>query len=600
MCAGCGVTTAMAPGIAAQIAQCRDGDDEPFRVNLRENGLGDEGAAKIITSVLANPRVTSLDLASNRITSELGEAVKELLTESEVTELDLSENALGNKGVAFISEGIATSQTLRALRINKCDFDSVGAQSLANALGEASGCGWQLETLGLSSNKIGTATLKRSADMHKTGAQSLMHHLATHDKLQTLDLSWNSFGDEGARLFLEAVNERGPPGSLTSLDLSANNLSEEGSTMLAEVFTKCPKLQSLVLNQNMDIGFKGALPFLRLKQEGAIDGVIFGRAASMSSSRPLTVLDAERTVELRGCGCENLPLPTAPPPAPQDGQEGAIPSGAAETTSTDASFAAPGLGSSEQKELLACGIPGWGDELPRMWRTSAPAEAREHMDQLYAARRAERKNSTATDAESAPQEITDPEVDLEAVASREEAEAAEAAAAAQRELQEAEEAENAAKEEWQDVERIEARLRSLEAELEELQQGAAEQAAIDGVVATMASLRKQLQVEVAEAEQADAIAQAERREAEAAAAVAAAEQEEAAAAAALAASKRPAKGKGKRRKGKGQLQVVRHPHLPTLPRTLPHNSVRLRGPLLGSDRRAAARYSQPGRPQLRV
>ena len=70
MCAGCGVTTAMAPGVAAQIAQCRDGDDEPFRVNLRENGLGDEGAAKIITSVLANPRVTSLDLASNRITSE--------------------------------------------------------------------------------------------------------------------------------------------------------------------------------------------------------------------------------------------------------------------------------------------------------------------------------------------------------------------------------------------------------------------------------------------------------------------------------------------------------------------------------------------------
>lgn len=564
----------MAPGIAAQIAQCRDGDDEPFRVNLRENGLGDEGAAKIITSVLANPRVTSLDMASNRITSELGEAVKELLTESEVTELDLSENALGNKGVAFISEGIATSQTLRALRIDKCDFDSVGAQSLANALGEASGCGWQLETLGLSSNKIGTATLKRSADMHKTGAQSLMHHLATHDKLQTLDLSWNSFGDEGARLFLEAVNERGPPGSLTSLDLSANNLSEEGATMLAEVFTKCPKLQSLVLNQNMDIGFKGALPFLRLKQEGAIDSVIFGRAASMSSSRPLTALDAERwrTVELRGCGCENLPLPTAPQPAVQDGQEGAIPSEAAETTSTDASFAAPGLGSSEQKQLLACGIPGWGDELPRMWRTSAPAEAREHMDQLYAARRAERKNSTATGAESAPQEITDPDVDLEAEASREEAEAAEAAAAAQRELQEAEEAENAAKEEWQDVERIEARLRSLEAELEELQQGAAEQAAIDGVVATMASLRKQLQVEVAEAEQADAIAQAERREAEAAAAVAAAEQEEAAAAAALAASKRPAKGKGKRRKGKGQLQVVRRPHLRTLPRTLPaHN-----------------------------
>ena len=48
----------------------------------------------------------------------------------------------------------------------------------------------------------------------------------------------------------------------------------------------------------------------------------------------------------------------------------------------------------------------------------------------------------------------------------------------------------------QDVERIEARLRSLEAELEELQQGAAEQAAIDGVVATMSSLRKQLQVQL--------------------------------------------------------------------------------------------------------
>jgi hypothetical protein len=552
--AGCGITTAMTTGIGAQIAQCQmaapDGvepDEEPFRVDLRANGFGDLGALAVIEGVLANKRVTALDLAQNRLGSSSGSALQIAIQKSNITELDISENPIGNKGVAALCAGLAGSFRLETLRMDKCGFDSVGAAALTKALSEgASG----LRSLSISANMVGTAVVPRQAAAHRAGAQDLIHELANHTNLQAINLSWNSFGDAGATAFLDAARERGVDGgSLGSLDLSASNLTERGANALCELMTECTQLQTLVLNGNAGIGFRGALPFLRMKQAGEIDEIIFGRGASAKPPITRGADERWRTVELRGCGCENLPLPMMAVPTgavagdvPSDSegaQEKTTGTDQAHDTSTDASFAVPVLASAEQRELLACGIAGWGDGVPWTWKQELPHQlVDKHFDLLYAARKAARqaKADEAAVAAKAERTLSPEEIlqqELMQKAGQEAAEARDAAALAQRESLEAAEAELTAQKEWSDVKAIEQRLKSLEGQYEELLHGD-DMEALDRIQATIFKLREQLDHERWEAEEADRVAAVERAEAAEAAARAENERLEAESAAAKA------------------------------------------------------------------
>uniref|UniRef100_A0A0G4HKE0 Uncharacterized protein n=1 Tax=Chromera velia CCMP2878 TaxID=1169474 RepID=A0A0G4HKE0_9ALVE len=76
--------------------------------------------------------------------------------------------------------------------------------------------------------------------------------------LQTLNLSTNKIGDEGAKALAEALRARALP-SLQSLNLSTNKIGDEGVKALAKVLkqTTLPFLQSLDLSDN-EIGAEGA------------------------------------------------------------------------------------------------------------------------------------------------------------------------------------------------------------------------------------------------------------------------------------------------------------------------------------------------------
>lgn len=542
----CGITTQMTAGIGAQIAQCQNPGasepEDPFRVDLRDNGFGDLGALAVIEGVLANPRVTSLDLAQNRLGSSTGSALQTALGKSALTELDVSGNPIGNKGVGSLCAALGSSYKLEILKLEKCGFDSNGAAALTKALRDgASG----LRDLSIAGNMVGTGR----GGTGRLAAEDLVHELA-NSNLERLNLSWNSFGDVGAMAFVEAARERGVDGaSLTSLDMTAANLSEQGADALCGLMSECTGLNTLLLNQNAGIGFRGALPFLKLKQAGEIDQVTFGRGAS--SERPDSIEPAERwrVVELRGCGCENLPLPSfeasimseisyviedgAPPPKGEAESAGDV--------STQMSFAAPALASAEQKYLLACSMAGWGDEIPFRWKQELPHELVDHhFEMLYAARKATRqaKADEQAAAAAAAHRLTPEEIEqaLTLKAQQEDEEAHAAAALAQRETLEAAEAELAARKEWGDVKAIEMRIRSLEAQFEELLHGD-DMDALDRIQATIFQLREQLDHERWEAEEADKVAAKERAEAEQAAATAEAERLEAEAAGAAAAAK---------------------------------------------------------------
>ncbi len=565
--AGCGITTAMTSGIGAQIAQCQGSDDgeskqDTFRVDLRANGFGDLGALAVVEGVLANKRVTSLDLGQNQLGSSSGESAKVLLEKSSLTAFDISENSIGNKGVAAICQGLAGSSRLEELRMDKCGFDSVGAVALANALAEGAG---GLKTLSISGNLIGTGVVPRQATVHRAGARDLIDQLAHHPHLQVLNLSWNSFGDSGAVGLLDTMRDSGiEDSSLQLLDLSASNLTERGAKALCELMAECSQLTTLKLNQNPSIGFRGSLPFLRMKQAGEIDEVIFGRGASAKPPPTRGANERWRTVELRGCSCENLPMPmmtvsnstgaVAGDAADSSSQEPSA-TDAAPGTSTDASFAVPVLASAEQRELLACSIAGWGDEVPWTWKQELPNQVvDEHFELLYAARKAARQARADEDAARARTPLSQDEkeqLELAQKAAQEAAEARNAAAIAQREMLEAAEAELNAQKEWDDVKAIEQRLRSLDVQYEELLK-TDDTEAIDRMQEVLFNLREKLAHERWEAEEADKKAAKERAEAEQAQAEADREQLEAEAAAAKAGAKQQA---NKRKKKSAGLRV---------------------------------------------
>ena len=68
-----------------------------------------------------------------------------------VTELDISFNKIGDKGIANIATAFHTNTTMRTLDVNHCHISYVGAESLARALAVKT----SLQKLDMSSNNIG-------------------------------------------------------------------------------------------------------------------------------------------------------------------------------------------------------------------------------------------------------------------------------------------------------------------------------------------------------------------------------------------------------------------------------------------------------------
>ena len=67
-----------------------------------------------------------------------------------VTELDISFNKIGDKGIAYIATALHTNTTMRTLDVNHCHISNVGAESLARALVVNT----SLQKLDMSSNNI--------------------------------------------------------------------------------------------------------------------------------------------------------------------------------------------------------------------------------------------------------------------------------------------------------------------------------------------------------------------------------------------------------------------------------------------------------------
>lgn len=131
-----------------------------------------------------------------------------IISNTVLTNLLLSQNALGSSGAKYICEMLRTNKGITKLDLARCNLGVEGAKLIANALN--TNCA--VEYINLSSNDIGI-----------DGAPSIRELLSSNTSIKTIDLRNNALGDSGAIQISEGLIRNQ---SLTSIILAGNEIGD--------------------------------------------------------------------------------------------------------------------------------------------------------------------------------------------------------------------------------------------------------------------------------------------------------------------------------------------------------------------------------------
>ena len=226
-------------------------------LRLDFNRITGKGAT-LLSSLLVKVKCTSLEVVSaqcNQIDDSGALAIaKALVRMSNLKILDLQGNPITDNGASAlikISKDFQVYVTINNALLNKSNLRLV-KESLdlickghdKNSLCTALKCCTYLQTLDLSSNSIGS-----------DGAVALAEGLECCTNLQTLDLSYNSIGSGSAESLAKGLK---CCTNLKTLNLRKNRIGSDSAVALAKVLKCCANLQTLNLSGN-SIGSDGAV-----------------------------------------------------------------------------------------------------------------------------------------------------------------------------------------------------------------------------------------------------------------------------------------------------------------------------------------------------
>ncbi|XP_067084535.1 NACHT, LRR and PYD domains-containing protein 12-like isoform X2 [Osmerus mordax] len=199
------------------------------------------------------------------------EALASALPSSDLTELDLSNNNLGDSGMKLLSAGLGNPLCkLETLRLSGCHITEKGCASLSSTLKSTSflrqldlnnndlkDAGMKLLSAGLGNPLCKLETLRLSGcHITEEGCASLSSVLKSTSFLRQLDLNNNDLKDAGMKLLSAGLGN--PLCKLETLRLSGCHITEEGCASLSSVLKSTSFLRQLDLNNNdlKDAGMK--------------------------------------------------------------------------------------------------------------------------------------------------------------------------------------------------------------------------------------------------------------------------------------------------------------------------------------------------------
>ncbi|XP_023539238.1 RAN GTPase-activating protein 2-like [Cucurbita pepo subsp. pepo] len=211
-------------------------------LNLSNNALGEKGVRAFGSLLKSQTCLEELYLMNDGISKEAAQAVSELIPSTDkLRVLQFHNNMTGDEGALAIAEIVKCSPLLEDFRCSSSRIDSEGGVALCIALETCT----NLKKLDLRDNMLGVE-----------GGFALSKSLAYHVDLKELYLSYLNLEDEGAIAIANALKDTAP--ALEVLEMAGNDITTEAASVLAACIAKKSHLTSLNLAEN------------ELKDEGTI------------------------------------------------------------------------------------------------------------------------------------------------------------------------------------------------------------------------------------------------------------------------------------------------------------------------------------------
>ncbi len=238
-------------------------------LNIAQNAFGNKGMACVATAMAGNAPIARLDLSHNKLSEQSGVEFGRVLGKCKtVLALAVAGNQLGRKGWRSLTGGLALNHTLLTLDLASCDLDRYSVGLVCTAAQQ----GGVLESLSLRGNALGVDATRAVCTLISK-SPSLLHLDIGESHLQSKDVT------------MLAESLVGHP-TLISLDVSRAHLSALDVQFLAEALASNRSLHRIVLDGNA------------LRDDGAAK-LFAGLARNRSLQR----------VSLRQCRLTNLICP---------------------------------------------------------------------------------------------------------------------------------------------------------------------------------------------------------------------------------------------------------------------------------------------------
>ncbi|KAF8096538.1 hypothetical protein N665_0307s0064 [Sinapis alba] len=203
-------------------------------LNLSDNALGEKGVRAFGTLLKSLSSLKELCLMNDGISKEAAQAVSELIPSTEkLRVLHFHNNMTGDEGAVAIAEVVKRSPLLENFRCSSTRVGSEGGVALSEALEQCT----HMEKLDLRDNMFGTEA-----------GVSLSKTLARFEHLTEVYLSYLNLEDEGAIAIANALKESASP--IEVLEMAGNDITVEAASAIAACVAAKQELNKLILSEN--------------------------------------------------------------------------------------------------------------------------------------------------------------------------------------------------------------------------------------------------------------------------------------------------------------------------------------------------------------
>uniref|UniRef100_A0A5B6ZZU3 Putative RAN GTPase-activating protein 1 n=1 Tax=Davidia involucrata TaxID=16924 RepID=A0A5B6ZZU3_DAVIN len=220
-------------------------------LNLSNNALGEKGVRAFGELLKSQSKLEELYLMNDGISEEAARAVCELIPSTKKLRiLQFHNNMTGDEGAVAISELVKQSPALEDFRCSSTRVGSEGGVALAEALKTCT----HLKNLDLRDNMFGVES-----------GVALSKALSGFADLTEVYLSYLNLEDEGSKALANALKSSAP--SLEVLDMAGNDITIEAAPALAECIAAKQFLTKLNLAEN-ELKDDGAILIAKALEEG--------------------------------------------------------------------------------------------------------------------------------------------------------------------------------------------------------------------------------------------------------------------------------------------------------------------------------------------